>query len=135
MPTLNDAIRLDITVDEIKSAIKKNKLKIATSSVGETKETSVDLVETFNYLLGLVVESIKFDNGFLTIYGKNLKNSKILIIWREDKTSEELDKFVEEIELNSFDEVYLNGDSNLENVKLIEQEFKRLMSLPINLAF
>ena len=31
------------------------KLNIATSSAGETKETPVDLVETFNWLIGLKV--------------------------------------------------------------------------------
>ncbi|MEA1982007.1 MAG: site-specific DNA-methyltransferase, partial [Campylobacterota bacterium] len=103
------------------------KLKIATSSVGETKNTAIDLVETFNYLLGLVVETLKLDNGFLTIKGENLKKSKILIIWRDNKSSDELDSFVKDIDFDAFDEVYVNGDSHLEKVKLIEQEFKKLM--------
>ena len=103
------------------------KLKIATSSVGETKDTAIDLVETFNYLLGLVVENIKQVDGFLTIKGKNLKDETILIIWRDEKSNEALDSFVKDINLESFDEVYVNGDSNLENVNLIEEAFKRLM--------
>ncbi|MBL0686529.1 MAG: hypothetical protein JJV94_01710, partial [Sulfurospirillum sp.] len=103
------------------------KLKIATSSVGETKDTNIDLVETFNYLLGLVVERVKFDDGFLTVVGKNLKNTKILVIWRDKKSSKELNNFVKKIKLDKYDDIYINGDTNLENVKLIEQEFKRLM--------
>jgi adenine-specific DNA-methyltransferase len=34
------------------------KMNIATSSAGETKETTIDLVETFNWLLGLKVKHI-----------------------------------------------------------------------------
>ncbi|MEA1955908.1 MAG: site-specific DNA-methyltransferase [Campylobacterota bacterium] len=103
------------------------KLKIATSSVGETKDTNIDLVETFNYLLGLVLESIRQEEDFLIVQGTNLKKQKILIIWRDDKTNEELDSFVKSIDFEKFDEVYINGDTNLENVKLIEDEFKKLM--------
>ncbi|MCH9739985.1 MAG: site-specific DNA-methyltransferase, partial [Epsilonproteobacteria bacterium] len=102
------------------------KLKIATSSVGETKNTNIDLVETFNYLLGLVVEKVNFDEGFFTIKGQNLKESKILIIWRDNKTNDELNVFVEALDLDKFDEVYVNGDNNL-GFSLIEEAFKRLM--------
>ncbi len=115
-----------LNIDSFKTPF-NYKLRIATSSVGETKETAIDIVETFNYLLGLVVESIKQENGFLIINGKNLKKQKILIIWRDAKTNEELNDFVKNIELEKFDEVYINGDTNIENVKLIEDEFKKLM--------
>jgi len=132
---LNYALDLEskdslLSIDTFKTPF-NYKLKIATSSVGETKETAIDLVETFNYLLGLVVESMNMNDGFLLIKGKNLKNEKILIIWRDNKTSEELNRFVKNIkldnELDSYDDIYSNGDTNLENVKLIEQAFKRLM--------
>ena len=46
------------------------KLKIATSSAGETKETEVDLVETFNWLIGLKVKHIDHQKGFLTVTGE-----------------------------------------------------------------
>ncbi|RLA07777.1 MAG: site-specific DNA-methyltransferase [Gammaproteobacteria bacterium] len=147
------------------------KLKIATSSVGETKDTNIDLIETFNYLLGIIVKKIDFNNsavavkdissdlhknqqgdmspchkrdvnccqfannnqGFLTITGQNLKDEKILIIWRDNKTNDELNQFVQQSEqnklfiLDDFDIVYVNGDSNLKNAVLIEQEFEKLM--------
>ncbi len=108
-------------------------LKIATSSVGETKNTNIDIIETFNYLLGLIVEKINFKNGFVTIIGKNLKNEKICVLWRDNKTNDELNEFVknyenqENIKLDDFDEVYINGDNNIENVNLIEEKFKNLM--------
>ena len=115
-----------LNIDSFKSPF-NYKLKIATSGVGETQDTNIDLVETFNYLLGLVVEKVDFRDGFLTIIGQNLKDTKILIIWRDNKTNDELDEFVKGMELEEFDEVYVNGDNNLEKVILIEQEFKRLM--------
>jgi len=116
------------------------KLKIATSSVGETKDTNIDLVETFNYLLGLVVKRIELLKGYLVVEGQNLKKEKILIIWRDGQSSDELNEFFKKMDWSvydrEFDTIYVNGDNNLDNlrldedhfkVKLIEQEFKRLM--------
>ena len=116
------------------------KLKIATSSVGETKDTTIDLVETFNYLLGLVVKRIELLKGYTIVEGQNLKYEKILIIWRDGSSSEELNEFFVRMDWSvydrEFDTIYVNGDNNLDNlrkdedhfkVKLIEQEFKRLM--------
>ena len=116
------------------------KLKIATSSVGETKDTAIDLVETFNYLLGLVVKRIELLKGYLVVEGQNLKKEKILIIWRNGQSSDELNKFFLQIDWavynREFDTIYVNGDNNLDNlkkdedhfkVKLIEQEFQKLM--------
>ncbi len=116
------------------------KLKIATSSVGETKDTTIDLVETFNYLLGLVVKRIELLKGYLVVEGQNLKKEKILIIWRDGQSSDELNEFFKKMDWSvydrEFDTIYINGDNNLDNlrkdedhykVKLIEQEFKRLM--------
>lgn len=121
------------------------KLKIATSSVGETKETTVDLIETFNYLLGLVVKRIELLKGYTIVEGTRGHSSamspeKILIIWRDGQNSEELNEFFVRMDWSvydrEFDTIYINGDNNLDNlrvdedhfkVKLIEQEFKRLM--------
>lgn len=116
------------------------KLKIATSSVGETKETAIDLVETFNYLLGLVVKRMEIIKGYVVIEGQNLKKEKILIIWRDGQSNDELNEFFAKMNWQhndrEFDTIYVNGDNNLDNlrkdedhfkVKLIEQEFKTLM--------
>jgi len=116
------------------------KLKIATSSVGETKDTNIDLVETFNYLLGLVVKRIELLKGYLVVEGQNLKKEKILIIWRDGQSNDELNEFFKKMDWSvydrEFDTIYVNGDNNLDNlrkdedhykVKLTEQEFKKLM--------
>jgi len=66
----------------------------------------------------------------------------VLVIWRnlKEKTNEDLDEFFRKQEYNpkntEFDLIYVNGDNNLENlrrddetwkVRLIEEDFKRLM--------
>ena len=118
------------------------KLKIATGSVGETRPVKVDLVETFNYLLGLTVHHINHIRRFRVVQGTNPKGEKVLVIWRnlKEKTNEDLDEFFRKQEYNpkntEFDLIYVNGDNNLENlrrddetwkVRLIEEDFKRLM--------
>ncbi len=115
-------------------------LRIATGSAGETKESKIDLVETFNYLIGIKVKARQMKKGFLTIEGENLKNEKILIIWREGNDNEALNVFFEKMDWSvydrEFDTIYVNGDNNLANlkkdedhfkVKLIEEEFKNRM--------
>lgn len=115
-------------------------LRIATGSAGETKETKIDLVESFNYLIGLKIKSRQIIKGFLVIEGENLKNEKILIIWREGNDNEALNAFFEKMDWSvydrEFDTIYVNGDNNLANlkkdedhfkVKLIEEEFKNRM--------
>ena len=118
------------------------KLKIATGSAGETRPVTVDLVETFNYLLGLTVHHINHIRGFRVVHGANPKGEKVLVIWRnlKEKSNEDLDEFFRKQEYNpkdtEFDLIYVNGDNNLENlrrddetwkVRLIEEDFKRLM--------
>jgi adenine-specific DNA-methyltransferase len=111
-------------------------------SAGETRPLNVDLVETFNYLIGLRVKHIDLIGGFRVVEGTNSKGEKVLIIWRNttEKSNAELDQFFQKQAYrtgdNEFDVIYVNGDNNLENlrrtdetwkVRLIEPEFHRLM--------
>ena len=111
-------------------------------SVGESRLAYVDLVETFNYLLGLRVKHIDSIRGFTVVQGINPSGEKTLIIWRNvhEKSSSDLDDFFVKQKYNTrdmeFDLIYVNGDNNLENLKrpdetwkvrLIDEEFKRLM--------
>ena len=117
-------------------------MKIAIGSAGETRTRPVDLVETFNYLIGLTVIRRDFLKGIEVIEGTNPEGENVLIIWRNtNKTSnEQLDEFFRKQDFNTrdseFDLIYVNGDNNLENLKkpdetwkvrLIEEDFKRLM--------
>lgn len=117
-------------------------LKIAAGSVGETRDTAVDLVETFNYLLGLRVAQIDTIRGVRVVTGRNPEGQRVLIIWRDVNKlpNDELEKFFQKqgytTRDHEFDLIYVNGDNHLENlrhdgetwkVRVIEQEFKRLM--------
>ncbi|MBT4208222.1 site-specific DNA-methyltransferase, partial [Candidatus Woesearchaeota archaeon] len=107
------------------------KLKIATSSVGETKDTTIDLIETFNYLLGLVVKRIEMLKGYLVVEGQNLEGEKILIIWRDGQSNDELNQFFTKMDWSiydrEFDTIYVNGDNNLENLKQADEQFKVIL--------
>jgi adenine-specific DNA-methyltransferase len=108
--------------------------KIKTINGTEEKEQTVDLVETFNYLLGLKVSKIRTFNDdqglYHVVYGKR-KNGNTVIIWRGTQNLDlEKDKnFIEEKILsgNNYDLIFVNGDSYVKNARPIEPEFKRLM--------
>lgn len=118
------------------------KLQIATDTVGETVSTKIDLVETFNYLIGLQVEHISRIQGVVVVEGTTRQGEKTLVIWRNipDMDSEKLDRFFEKLDIRTrdfeYDVIYVNGDNNLPNlrtpgekwkVRLIEEDFLRLM--------
>lgn len=118
------------------------KLNIANHSVGESRPVNIDLIETFNYLLGLRVNHLDLVSGFRVVKGRNPAGEKVLVIWRnvQQKSNADLDTFFQKQAYktgdNEFDLIYVNGDNNLENlrrgdetwkVRLIEQEFHRLM--------
>jgi adenine-specific DNA-methyltransferase len=109
----------------------------------EMQPTKVDLVETFNYLIGLVVEQYAVPKeGYVVVTGKNLSGEKILVVWRDctKHNSTSLNEFLSKSKYNpldnEFDRIYVNGDNNVENLKigderwkvvLIEEEFKTRM--------
>jgi adenine specific DNA methylase Mod/very-short-patch-repair endonuclease len=118
------------------------KLNIATGTVGETKPTVVDLVETFNYLIGLRVKTIRYIDGVCVVTGTNPQGERVLILWRNIKETDndKLDDWFQKQGYNTkdqeYDVIYVNGDNNLENLKkpdqtwkvrLIEEEFLRRM--------
>ena len=118
------------------------KLDIATGTAGETKPTVVDLVETFNYLIGLRVKTIDHIGGVRVVTGTNPQGERVLILWRNTKEldNDKLDDWFKRQGYNTrdqeFDIIYVNGDNNLENLKkpdqtwkvrLIEEEFLRRM--------
>jgi adenine-specific DNA-methyltransferase len=109
---------------------------------GETKLVNVDLVETFNWLLGLTVKHIDAIRGVRVVSGTNPENERVLVLWRnaDELNNDALDKWFEKQGYSTrdleFDLIYVNGDNNLENlrrsdqtwkVRLVEEEFHRLM--------
>ena len=107
--------------------------------------TPVDLVETFNYLLGLKVSrAVPFAYKNLkcrAIFGTN-SAGRVAVVWRSFTAGQEKggessvrseegfrDFVLKEI-LNptQWDKVYVNGDSLIPKAEALEPEFKRLMS-------
>lgn len=118
------------------------RLNISTGTAGETEPRTVDLVETFNYLLGLRVKTMDEVRGVRVVTGLNPAGERVLILWRKlrETDNDALDAWFRKQGYNTkdqeFDVIYVNGDNNLENlrqgeqtwkVRLIEQEFQRLM--------
>jgi adenine-specific DNA-methyltransferase len=116
------------------------KLKVERN--GETQLVNVDLVETFNWLLGLTVKHIDVIRGVRVVEGTNPDAEQVLVLWRnlDETNNDALDKWFEKQDYNTkdqeYDLIYVNGDNNLENlrrgdqtwkVRLIEEEFQRLM--------
>ncbi|MYE60502.1 MAG: site-specific DNA-methyltransferase, partial [Candidatus Dadabacteria bacterium] len=117
-------------------------LDVARGSAAETRPMTVDLVETFNYLIGLRVRHVDVIRGVTVVQGTLPSGERALVIWRRvaDMPSEELDRFLFSQRINprdmEFDVIYVNGDNHLQNtrrsdetwkVRLIEEEFMRLM--------
>ncbi len=101
----------------------------------QSKPVNVDLVETFNYLLGLYVKGYRVlklkENGrkYVFVFGEK-KGKRIAIVWRSIKDIDcEKDKEVIENNIREFepDEIYINGDAVVKGFKPIEPLFKSLM--------
>ncbi len=117
------------------------KLQIASSTVGETEAMPVDLVETFNYLLGLHVQSIRKIEDAVVVNGTTRDEKQILVIWRtvSEMNNKQLNDFFESHladESKEITDIYVNGDNNLANIRsddqhwtvhLTEESFHRLM--------
>jgi adenine-specific DNA-methyltransferase len=116
--------------------------KLAVDRDGEIRLVNIDLAETFNWLIGLKVKTVDVIKGVRVVTGTSPQGEKVLILWRNVKemTSPKLDEFFQKQGYNTkdmeFDVIYVNGDNNLENLKkdedtwkvrLIEEDFKRLM--------
>lgn len=99
-------------------------LNIATTSAGAYQTKTIDLVETFNYLIGLRVSEIndKRENGLVTVQGTNTSGEKTLVIWRdcEKYDYDKLNRYLDSRDINpqdsEFDVVYINGDHNVPTV-------------------
>ena len=96
-------------------------LNIATTSSGAYEAKTIDLVETFNYLIGLRVSEIndKRENGLVMVQGVNTSGEKTLVIWRdcEKYDYDKLNRYLDSRDINpqdsEFEVVYINGDHNV----------------------
>ena len=120
-------------------------LDVATGTAGETRPVNVDLVETFNWLLGLTVTSQSRSGGVLWVEGTNPQGEKVLVLWRKTTGASSVDApalndWCRKLKVSVLDGeyalIYVNGDHHLDNlrrpdqtwkVRLIDEEFPRLM--------
>jgi adenine-specific DNA-methyltransferase len=115
---------------------------------GETRERTVDLPETFAYLLGLDVQTRRVlpspsgrgagGEGRYLVYRGALRNGRtVVILWRditgwgvEDYEREAA--FVAQQNLTAgADEIYVNGDSRIPGARSLDPIFKERMFAPV----
>ncbi|MGE4459258.1 MAG: site-specific DNA-methyltransferase [Stenotrophomonas sp.] len=99
-------------------------LNVAVDSAGAFEPRKIDLVETFNFLIGLRVKHIDAQpqRGFVTVTGTLPSNETCLVLWRDcdvldyEGISKLCDKLAINPADNEFDVVYINGDHNIPTV-------------------
>jgi len=103
---------------------------------GQTRAKVADIPETFNYLLGLHVQTRRVyddDGRRYLVYRGRIGHRQIVVIWRETDGWQRADlerdkKFVAEKKLTEgADEVFVNGDSFIPNARALEPVFKARM--------
>jgi adenine-specific DNA-methyltransferase len=119
-------------------------LKIHDPHTGKSEPRVIDLIETFNYLIGVTVREIKVQDGFLTIEGESPAGETILIVWRKLEGESDwpttdnaaLKTFITErrrinTAATEYHTIYINGDHTLEDpqskIHCIEEEFYERM--------
>lgn len=99
-------------------------LNVAVDSAGAFEPRKIDLVETFNYLIGLRVKHIDAQpqRGFVTVTGTLPSGESCLVLWRDCDVLdyEGIGKLCDKLAINpadnEFDVVYINGDHNIPTV-------------------
>lgn len=106
---------------------------IKTTRDNELVDTPVDLVDTFNYLIGLHVDSIHWhkDDNICVVEGTtNIEKEHALVIWRNQDVikNDDLNDFFRKQDYSTldreFDVIYVNGDNTLPNLKSDEEHWK-----------
>lgn len=96
-------------------------MNITTDSAGAFERKTIDLVETFNYLIGLNVQEVDYqlDKGYVQITGKLRTGEYTTVLWRDcEKIGyAELDQLLAKLKINPNDGeyqlIYINGDHNV----------------------
>lgn len=107
--------------------------KITITENKEKIDKKVNLIETFNYLIGLKVKTFdvynQFNRKYKVISGKKADES-VLVIWRktiELDLKDDKDFIENNLKIDDYKKVYINGDNYVEKSLLIEESFKKLM--------
>lgn len=110
-------------------------MKLRITRQNETREENIDVIETFNYLIGLNVRSITYPKkDICTVEGVTRRGESTLVIWRNCDTidNKALDEFFNRMAYSTrdteFDRIYVNGDNNLENLRTDEEQWKVVLT-------
>lgn len=112
-------------------------MTLKTTKDNELVPTKVDMVETFNYLIGLNVETEDWhlDDNICVVQGKTHRDGlKTLVIWRNCKEvdNEKLCAFFDKMDFRTqnteFDVIYVNGDNTLPNMRRDEEHWKVVLT-------
>lgn len=96
----------------------------------ELRPTNVDLVETFNYLIGLYVSKVQRVKDIKVVEGVTRTGIKTLVIWRDmentahDDVLKLIRRFYDSARTREFQQIYINGDHHLENLRTEGDQFK-----------
>ena len=99
-------------------------LNVAVDSAGAFEPRRIDLVETFNFLIGLRVKHIDAQpqRGFVRVIGTLPSGESCLVLWRDCDVLdyEGVSKLCDKLAINPADKeyevVYINGDHNIPTV-------------------
>lgn len=112
-------------------------MTLKTTKDNELVETKVDMVETFNYLIGLNVETEDWyqDDTICVVQGRTHRDGlKTLVIWRNCKVVDnyQLCMFFDKMDFRTrdteFDVIYVNGDNTLPNLRRDEEHWKVVLT-------
>lgn len=112
-------------------------MTLKTTKDNELVETKVDMVETFNYLIGLNVETEDWyqDDNICVVQGRTHREGlKTLVIWRNCKVvnNDQLCMFFDKMDFRTrdteFDLIYVNGDNTLPNLMRDEDHWKVVLT-------
>ena len=113
-------------------------LKITSDSAGAYTTQPIDLIDTFNYLIGLNLQHIDYqlERGYVFIEGTLRTGEKTLVFWRDTSVIgyEKLEKtLLERLKVNPKDReyqlIYLNGDHNIPSPFIHTEEGERKLKI------
>ena len=112
-------------------------MTLKTTKDNELVETPVDMVETFNYLIGLEVETEGWyrDGNICVVIGRTHRDKlRTLVIWRNcnEIGNEALNEFFRHMDFRTrdseFDVIYVNGDNTLPNIRRDDENWKVVLT-------
>ncbi|MCQ2285073.1 MAG: site-specific DNA-methyltransferase [Bacteroidales bacterium] len=112
-------------------------MTLKTTKDNELVDTPVDMVETFNYLIGLEVETEGWyrDSNICVVIGRTHRDKlRTLVIWRNcnEIGNEALNEFFRRMDFRThdseFDLIYVNGDNTLPNLRRDDENWKVVLT-------